>query len=184
MKKIIVLLMVLLTMCSSVLAKDKTTKDEKPKLTKEEQRVLAEAFAAMADSKLDLKRWTIIDGGDNGSFYVFIDEETVTAPYSDVLEVWVCYFFPAGKGGCGAKLCKEKKINTAKHYHYFRDSFDLLHLKSKCKSWVIRDESMKVVDSLDVPSYLQTESNVFPGSLGEAIMLRAKEIASQKKKKR
>lgn len=178
MKKIIVLLMLLLTMCSSVLAKA----EQPPKMTEEEQRQAAEAIVAMIDSKLDLDRWVLVTISENNDYF-FIDKETVVAPYSDRLEYWLCQFRPAGKGSCGAPWCKDKKIDTAKHYHYIRYKCDLRHLTQEVTSGVTRDESMKIVDSIDIPLHLQKKNDIFPGSLGEMAMLKAKEIASKKKKK-
>ncbi len=184
MKKIIVLLMVLLTMCSSVFAKDKTTEDEKSKLTTREKLLYADTLLMMIDSKLDLKRWELIDASVSEGYCILLDKETIAAPYSDTLEYWTCTFWQAGKGSCSDPVCKEKKINRAKHYHYARLRCGLRHLTIKPLALVRRDESMNVIDSLDVPLYLQKEKAVFPGSLGEREMLKAKEIASQKKKKR
>ena len=178
MKKIIVLLMLLLTMCSSVLAKA----EQPSKMTEEEQKLDAKTIATILDSNLDLKRWVLVTISTNDDYF-FIDKETVVAPYSDRLEYWLCQFRPGGKGSCGAPWCKEKKMDTAKHYHYIRYSCDLRHLKQKITSGSTRDESMKLIESVDIPSYVQKENDIFPGSLGEMAMLKAKEIASQKKKK-
>ncbi len=182
MKKILVFLMVFLTLCSSVFAKEKTTDNEK--LTPEEQRLFAEAMATMIDSKLDLKRWEFVTISTNNDYY-FIDKETVTMPFSDTLEFWECVFRQAGKGSCGSKICKEKNIDTAKHYHYTRYKYDLSHLKSTVTSMSTKDENGVTVFSLNVPTHIQmeTEREVFPESVGEKVMLKAQEIARKKKKK-
>ena len=170
-------------MCSSVFAKDKATKNENPELTAEEQRLFAEGVAALIDSKLDLKRWEFVTVSTNNDYY-FIDRETITMPFSDTLEFWECVFRQAGKGSCQSNFCKEKNIDTAKHYHYTRFKYDLNHLKSTITSMSTKDENGKIVFSFNVPIEIQikTESEVFPESVGEKMMLKAKEIANQKKK--
>lgn len=180
MKKVIVLLMVLLALSSSVFAKDKA---DQTKMTEAEKRVLVEVLNGIADSKLDLKRWEFVSV-DTENNYIFIDKETIATPYSDTLEVWECYFRRAGEGSCNSKICKEKNIDTAKHYHYSRYKFDLSHLKQTVTSMSVKDESGKVVFSIDVPSYLQKDFEIFPESMGEKIMLKVKEIAQENKKKK
>ena len=181
MKKILVFLMVLLAICSSVFAKEKATDNEK--LTPEEQRQVAEGIVAMIDSKLDLKRWEFATATTKNDYY-FIDRETLVTPYPDILEVWECHFRQADKGSCGYKSCQEKKIDSTKHYHYTRYRYDLNRLKQTITSMVTKDEAGNVVLSLDVPSYLQKEADVFPGSLGETCLKTAKRIAQEKQKKK
>ena len=184
MKKILVFLMVLLAISSSVFAKDKTTQSGNPKLTEEERREFAEALFVIIDSKLDLKRWEFVTVSKSND-YLFIDKETITMPYSDTLEVWECAFRPAGKGSCESPTCKEKKIDTAKHYHYTRRKYDLSHLNFTIISLSTKDENGTTILSFDLPYYMQrqTESRVFPESVGEKVMLKAQEIARKKKKK-
>ncbi len=167
-------------MCSSVFAKEKLT--ENPKLSREERRQVAEAIVAMVDSKLDLKRWEFVTISKNND-YIFIDKETIAMPYSDTVEVWECVFRQAGKGSCESQICKEKKIDTAKHYHYTHYKYDMNRLKYTITSLSTKDESGGIVFSLDVPFHLQKEAEVFPESIGEKVLQKAQEIARKKKKK-
>ena len=181
MKKVLIFLMILLAITASAFAKEKTDQTEKPKLTEAEKRLVAEIFVAIKESKLDLKRWEFVTASSNNDYF-FIDKETIATPYSDILEVWECHFRQAGKGSCGFGVCKEKKIDTTKHFHYTRYKYDLSRLKQTITAMTTKDEAGNIVFSFDVPSYYQKESEVFPESLGEKEMIEAKKIIQNRNK--
>ena len=174
MKKIMTLLLIIISLHSIVFAKEENQ-------TKEDE-YNAKVMQQLKDCQLNLDRWvyvSVLDGSLDA--ITFFDSQTIVKPLPDTMDVWVCVFL-TGKESCEASTCVEKKMDVTKHYHLYRWRFDLSTLKMTLLSVAIRDIKMNLVDSLEYPIKYQITKTVTPDSVGEGIMKAAKEIVDKKNK--
>ena len=120
MKKIIALLLLVLSLTSTVLA------TEKGQMSEAEKVFWKEMVNAYKDSNLPPLRWSYVGSFGNGKDIdrmLFYDTETITTPYPDEMDVWWCFYF-TGTGTCNFTSCEKNKTQTAKHYHLNRVKYN------------------------------------------------------------
>ena len=153
MKKFFILLMLLLTVCSS----------------------------AFAECNLDQNRWKYLYSTDSYGFYfdtLTINEDKVKS----LFEVWECNYFPGKVSACTWPQCKEKGLESAEHYHYVLSEYDYKQRTVNFKSFIGRDNKGNVIVSYDKPSYLQEATRIVPDTLGEMNLLLIKKYMDDNKK--
>ena len=146
MKKLLVLLMLTMAICSS----------------------------AFAECKLDMTRWKYIGSNNNCGFYcdtVSIDVNDDKSAF----EVWECEYYPGNHSKCTLRTCEEKGIQSSEHYHYFLLRYNLKNRTFTTKSFSLRDSNGNILLTYDYPLHLQKTQNVVPDTSLETIMLRIKE---------
>lgn len=146
MNKVLILLLVLLTACSSAFAK----------------------------CNLDMNRWKYLGSSSNYSVY-FDTVSLLVNEYKSSFEVWSCWYYPGGYSNCADSQCEEKGIHTSEHYHYYLEEFNYRERTSTFKSAITRDNLGKAISSVDMPSILQQAHKLSPDSSGEFIMQNVKE---------
>lgn len=182
MKKIIALLLLLLSLTSTALAA------EKGQWSEAEKAYFTEMANAYKESELSPLRWNYVQSRRNGKDIeemLFYDTETIATPYSDEMDVWWCWYY-TGKGHCSMPSCEKYNMKTAKHYHLARWKYNLKSLTITLLASIVQNEQKEVIESLDFPLGQQPASVIKPDSIAESIMIRAKkdvEERSHKKKK-
>ena len=153
MKRFLLLLLLLLTVCSS----------------------------AFAECNLNQARWKYLYSTNEYGFY--FDTLTLNVNSSgSTFEVWECNYFPGKVSACNWPNCKEKGLESSEHYHYVLTEYDYRKRTLTYKSFVGRDNNGKVIVSYDEPSYLQKTITIVPDTIGEVNFLAIKKyIDSQKK---
>ena len=171
MKKIIVLLLLALSLFSTAFSAGKAT----DKAT--EDAYLQEIKAALNESLLKAPRWmfaTTVDKQVNT--VLFYDVQSIVSPYPNVNDVWIGAFY-RGKGPCEYPECA---VKLKKHYHLSRWRIDNRLRQFVVTAIATRDEKYGLVDSVDVPSYLQKPKTIEPGTVGEQIMNEINEMQTLK----
>lgn len=145
MKKVVILLMLLLAVCSSAFAK----------------------------CNLDMNRWRYLASTSNYGVYFDTVSLDVNKGNSS-FEVWTCTYYPGSYSNCAYSLCEEKGVHTSEHYHYTLSEYNYKQRTYNLKSILTRDNLGKVIFSADMPSFLQKAEKLPPESDGEFIMERIK----------
>ena len=117
MKKIILILMILMTVCS----------------------------VAFANNVLDLNRWKLCSQGSISLSY--FDTQSIRVRNSSVFSVWVCVLTSSPGEGCGFAVCKRNGIDKKEHYHFSFEDYDLDSYTATLRSIVIRDINGKTIFS-------------------------------------
>ncbi len=171
MKKAIGVLLLLLSLASTVFSADK--------ISPEAEAYLNELGVAFSECKLKLPRWQFVTTLDEKvNTVVFYDRQSVASPYYDEKDVWVGIFY-RGKSPCEYPVCKEKNIQTSKHYHLSRWRLNGRLMQYKILSVSARDENYNLVDSFDIPSYLQEAKTIAPDTVGEQILNEIKGVKEE-----
>ena len=162
MKKIIAVLLLLLSLASTAFPAEK--------LSPEAEAYLNELGVAFSECKLKPPRWMFVTSLDEKvNTVVFYDRQSVASPYYDEKDVWVGIFY-RGKNPCEYPVCKEKNIQSTKHYHLSRWRLNARLMQYKILSVTARDENYNLVDSFDIPSYLQEAKTIEPDTVGEQVL--------------
>jgi len=131
------------------------------------------SFPVRAACNLDPHRWKFLDS--TKQYRLFWDTGTLeTDPDHETAEAWLCRYYPGNKSSCGGYICKEKKTDTAEHYHYYRSAYDYRNFTAILKIMVVRDKDGNVTDAAAVPPYKQEETLLAVGSEGEKVVLAIK----------
>lgn len=146
MKRILVLLMLTMMICSS----------------------------AFAECKLDMNRWKHLATTDNCACYfdtVSLDVNNDNSSF----EVWECMYYPGNYSKCTHPLCLEKGLQSIEHYHYLLSEYNYKHRTCTSKRLMVRDGSGNGLYSYDWPSHLQKAEKLVPDSYVEYFMVKIKE---------
>ena len=156
MKKLLVLLMVLLSICSSV---------------------FAESFEdVLKDCKLDRSRWKVVEWFKAEQFVRFYDSQAVaiTGPGQFDLVLYDYYY----GNTCSKSSCK---LAGKKHYHSEKWGFNTKASKGTLRSFATKDTDESVVDSYDYPANLQIPTEIKRSSIEGKTMLKAQESVKNNK---
>ena len=171
MKKIIAILLLLLSLAPTSFSAEN--------LSQEAEAYLNELGRALSESKLKAPRWVFVTSLDEKTnTVVFYDRQSITSPYYDEKDVWVGIFY-RGKSACEYPVCKEKNIQSSKHYHLSRWRLNARLMQYTILSVVSRDENYNLVDSFDIPGYLQKAKAIEPDTVGEQVLNEIKDNQSE-----
>ena len=150
MKKLLVLLMVLFSICSSV---------------------FAESFEdVLKDCKLDRSRWKVVEWFKVEKFVRLYDSQTVTVTGPGQFDAVIMdYYYD---GDCGKDSCKFRKN---RHYHSEKWGFDTTKATGTLRSFDTRDLDGNVVDSYNYPPKMQIASPLKRNSTEVKTMQKIKE---------
>ena len=146
MKKVFVLLMFILSICSS----------------------------AFAECNLDMNRWKPLV--TNNNYSLFFDTASIDVNDADTsFNVWECEYFSGNNTKCNFALCKERGLQSSEHYHYILTEYNYKHRTIKSKSATLRDSNGKILLTHDYPLHLQKTHSIVPDTAVETIMLKIKD---------
>ena len=146
MKKVFVLLMFILSICSS----------------------------AFAECNLDMNRWKPLV--TNNNYSLFFDTASIDVNDADTsFNVWECEYFSGNNTKCNFALCKERGLQSSEHYHYMLIEYNYKHRTIKSKSATLRDSNGKILLTHDYPLHLQKTHSIVPDTAVETIMLKIKD---------
>ena len=150
MKKILVLFMLLLTVCSTAFAES--------------------LGDVLKDCKLDRSRWIVMEWFKTEKFVRFYDSESlkVTAPGQFELETYDYYY---------ENICKEESCNyrNMKHYHSEKSIYDSYRSTKKLLSFGKLDANLNVLSSYDYPASVQVADPINKKSIDNKTMLKIKD---------
>ena len=173
MKKFLVLLILILTVCSSTFAKNETD------TTKNTVIKIDEALQAC---KLNLGRWLYSNMSSDYSFLKFFDTETIISKNDDVFEVWVCDYY-TGIKSCNYVDCKKAKIDYSKHYHYSRTRFNSSAFTFRTLSLMVKDsQNENIISSVTIPLHIQHDTPIPPESMAEGTLIEIRKYLQNKEK--
>jgi hypothetical protein len=171
MKKIIALLVLALSLFSTTFSAEK--------LSPEAEAYINELGRAFVECKLKAPRWMFVTSLDEKANKVlFYDRQSIASPYYDEKDVWVGIFY-RGKDPCEYPGCKEKNFHSSKHYHLSRWRLNARLMQYKVLSVATRDENYNLVDSFDIPSYLQEAKTIMPDTIGEQVLNEIKDSGKE-----
>ena len=150
MKKVLVLFMVLLSVCSAAFAE--SLED------------------VLKDCKLDRNRWKVVEWFKAEKFVRFYDSQAVAVTGSGQFDaVLMDYYYD---GDCGKSSCKQ---SGNKHYHSEKWGFNTSASTGTLRSFDTRDLDGNVVDSYNYPAKMQIASPLKRNSTEAKTMLKIKE---------
>jgi hypothetical protein len=150
MKKLLVLLMVLLSVCSAAFAE--SLED------------------VLKDCKLDRNRWKVVEWFKAEKFVRLYDSQTVTVTGPGQFDAVIMdYYYD---GDCGKDSCNLRKN---RHYHSEKWGFDTTKATGTLRSFDTRDIDGNVVDSYDYSAKMQISSPVKRKSIEDRTMQKIKE---------
>lgn len=146
MKKLLVLIMLTISICSS----------------------------AFAECNLDMNRWKPTGSSNNCIFYYDTVSLDISDDKSS-FDVWECEYYPGTHSKCTWDTCKEKGIQSSEHYHYFLFGYNLKYRTVTTKSILLRDSKGTILMTYDYPLHLQKTQNVIPDTSLEGLMIKVKD---------
>ena len=156
MKKLLVCFLLLMAVCTSAFAN--------------------ETDMAIKESKLDTKRWVPIVVLPGTKMIVLFDSQDVRNTGSGQLETVMCQYSSGGTD-CSYPVCKEKKLEMTRHYHYMKIEFDTKAREMTTKSFEARDKDNRRVVAMEIPPGQYLRSPIPPNSVLESMMLKAQGYA-------
>lgn len=172
MKKIIVLLLLALSLFSTAFSSGKTSQEASPQT----EAFFNEMGRVFRECQLKPPRWVYLTTLDEQvNKILFYDEQSIVSPYPYAQDVWVGVFY-RGKSPCAYPECKEK---AKPHYHLSRWRLDSRLMQFTVLSVATRDENYNVVDSADIPSYLQKAKTIAPDTVGEQLLNEIKGVKKE-----
>lgn len=150
MKKILVLLIVLLSICSAAFAE--SLED------------------VLKDCKLDRSRWKVVEWFKAEKFVRFYDSQAVAVTGPGQFDTVIMdYFYD---GDCGKSSCKQ---SGNKHYHSEKWGFNTTASTGTLRSFDTRNIDENVVDSYEYPAKMQIASPLKRNSTEAKTMQKIKE---------
>jgi len=150
MKKLLVLLMVLLSVCSAAFAE--SLED------------------VLKDCKLDRSRWKVVEWFKAEKFVRLYDSQTVTVTGPGQFDAVIMdYYYDGDCGKDSCKFCKNR------HYHSEKWGFDTTKAIGILRSFDTRDLDGNVVDSYNYPAKMQIASSLKRNSTEAKTMQKIKE---------
>lgn len=134
--------------------------------------LLSISSSVFAECYLDETRWKWLFSTDECG--VYYDKNTARIKSPSVFEVWACSYFPGGTS-CTISACKEAGRDKTEHYHFVRAEYNSDHYTYIDKNYLINDSNGKIIFSYDVPPYMQSSASVYPGTIGEDILIKVKQ---------
>jgi len=156
MKKLMLLVLLLLTVCSSVFAES--------------------IDDVLKDCKLDRNRWKIVEWFKSDRFVRFYDSESVSVTGPGQFETIIYDYFYSGI--CNSENCKQR---GNKHYHSEKVGFNATKSTSTLRSISTKDSNENVIDSYDYPIKLQIASEFDKKSIEAKTMLKIKDSLKNNK---
>lgn len=157
MKKLMMLAMLLLTVCSSACAE---SLDE-----------------VLKDCKLDRNRWQVVEWFKDEQAVRLFDSTSIQTVAPNQYEVTIYIYFYGND--CGAVNCNYRKI---KHYHSEKCKFDTKASTVALMSLGTVDDNLNVVESLALSSNLQIPVAMKRNSLYDKTMQKTKAFVKDDKK--
>ena len=121
MKKVLILVMLLLAICSS----------------------------AFATCNIDLDRWKLIVPTERTLIY--FDRQTAKKSGPTSFSTWLCYYYAGVKSDCCNSICIEKGYNKKEHYHYLSVGYDYEASTISLKELLKKDDQGNVFHSYRYP---------------------------------
>jgi len=123
MRKTLLLLMVIMSICTSV----------------------------FAEYKLDTNRWELYNVF-NDEFFEFFDTQSIRIKSPSEFSAWTCKQFFDNGIECGFTVCKRKGIDKKRHFHFEYSDYNFDTYTSTTRSLVIRNSEGKTIDSTVFPN--------------------------------
>ena len=156
MKKLMLLVMLLLTFCSSAFAES--------------------VDDILKDCKLDRSRWQVVEWFKTEKFVRFYDTSSISVTGQEQFDVVIYDYFYGND--CGVENCKHRR---SRHYHSEKLGYDTKALTKTLKYFDEQDENQNIVTSFAYPSNLQIPLSFKRKSIDEKTMLKAKELVKNDK---
>ncbi len=147
MKKLMLLVMLLLTVCSSAFAES--------------------IDDVLKDCKLDRNRWKVVEWSKADNFVRFYDSESVSVTGPGQFETVIYDYFY--NGICNSDSCKQR---GNKHFHSEKLGFNVTKSTSTLHSFATKDANENVIDSFEYPAKMQIASEFNKKSIEAKTMLK------------
>ena len=150
MKKLMLLVMLLLTICSSAFAES--------------------IDDVLKDCKLDRNRWKVVEWSKADNYVRFYDSESVSVTGPGQFETIIYdYFYSAI---CKSDSCKQR---GNKHYHSEKVGFNATKSTSILRSISTKDANENTIDSFEYPAKMQIAAEFNKKSIEAKTMLKIKD---------
>ena len=156
MKKVLVLLIILLSVCSIAFAENLDD--------------------VLKDCKLDKSHWKVVEWVKTERFVRLYDSASVSVVGSGQFEVVIMDYYY--EGDCGKDSCK---LRGTKHYHSEKWLFNIIESTGTLLSFETRDIDGNVVDSYKYPAKMQMPEDIKRNSVKGKTMLKAKDVVKDNK---
>ena len=150
MKRLIVLVMLLVTVCSSAFAES--------------------IDDILKDCRLDRNRWKVVEWSKADKFVRFYDSATVTVTGPGQFDAVIYDYFYSGI--CNSDSCKQR---GNKHYHSEKVGFNATESSSVLRSFATKDVDENITDSYEYPAKMQISSEFTKKSIEAKTMLKIKD---------
>ena len=150
MKKLMMLVMLLLTICSSAFAES--------------------IDDVLKDCKLDRSRWKVVEWCKADNYVRFYDSKSVSVTGPGQFETIIYDYFY--NGTCNSDSCKQR---GNKHYHSEKVGFNTTKSTSTLRSFATKDANENVIDSYDYPAKMQIAAEFNKKSIEAKTMLKIKD---------
>ena len=157
MKKFMLFLMLLLTVCSSAFAES--------------------IDGVLKDCKLDKTRWIVVEWSKADNFVRFYDSTSVTVTGPSQFDVVISDYYYGNT--CNSDSCKQR---GNKHYHSEKWRFNTTQSTGTLRSMTTKDLDENVVSSYDIPAKMQVESELNKKSIEAKTMQKIKALLKDDKK--
>lgn len=150
MKKLMLLVMLLLTICSSAFAES--------------------IDDVLKDCKLDRNRWKVVEWSKADNYVRFYDSESVSVTGPGQFEAIIYDYFYSGI--CKSDSCKQR---GNKHYHSEKVGFNATKSTSILRSISTKDVNENTIDSFEYPAKMQIAAEFNKKSIEAKTMLKIKD---------
>ena len=150
MKKLMMLVMLLLTICSSAFAES--------------------IDDVLKDCKLDRNRWKVVEWCKVDNYVRFYDSKSVSVTGPGQFETIIYDYFY--NGTCNSDSCKQR---GNKHYHSEKVGFNATKSTSTLRSFATKDANENTIDSFEYPAKMQIAAEFNKKSIEAKTMLKIKD---------
>ena len=150
MKKLMLLVTLLLTICSSAFAES--------------------IDDVLKDCKLDRNRWKVVEWSKADHFVRFYDSESVTVTDPGQFEVIINDYYYGST--CRKDNCAQL---GSKHYHIEKWGFNTAKATGTLRSFSLKDANQETVDAYEYPTSMQIATDINKKSIEAKTMLKIKD---------
>ena len=150
MKKLMLLVMLLLTVCSSAFAES--------------------IVDVLKDCKLDRNRWKVVEWSKADHFVRFYDSESVSVTGPGQFEVIINDYYYGST--CRKDNCAQL---GSKHYHIEKWGFNTANATGTLRSFSLKDANQETVDAYEYPTSMQIATDINKKSIEAKTVLKIKD---------
>lgn len=150
MKKLMMLVMLMLTICTSAFAESMED--------------------VLKDCKLDRNRWKVVEWFKEDNFVRFYDSLSISYPGPGQFDAEICDYYYGTT--CRENNCKQ---TGTKHYHTEKWGFNPDKSKGTLRAFATKDANGNMVDSYNYPANMQIANQIKSKSIEGRTMLKVKD---------